>query len=130
MRKILLCILLTIMRLYCIGQNLTGDYAAFESLKKDVRAIADSCMLNVYNDSISIDVCWIEILLDSNGYICKAELVGNIDTLKEEQIRCIENSLLSSTNQYDIYIEDYHYFKNIYWKYHKYATYYIRYKKG
>lgn len=118
----------TIMCPCCIGQNLTGDYAAFESLAKDVRSIADSCTHHVYHDSISIDGCWIKILLDSNGYICKAELVGNIDVLKEEQIICIEKSLLSSTSQHDIYIDDYHYFKHIYWKLQKYATYYIRYR--
>ena len=68
------------------------------------------------------------VCLDSSGYICRAKLIDKNTQLKETQITCIEQSLLSCSNQYDIFIEDYHYLKDRYWKLHEYAMYTIPYR--
>lgn len=132
MRKIVACLLLALIWSECKSQNLTGDYSAFEQLMKDVRSVADSCLYqsnNSFISDISVEF-WLEVHLDTNGCICKAKLAGERGGLKESQIACMVQSLLSSSNQYNIYIEDYHYLKDRFWELHKDAKYYIRYQKG
>ena len=130
MKKIVLLIWIVLSSISCRAQTLTGNYAAFERLIADVTSIVDSCLSCLDEDSISYySVNFMMLVcLDSNGYICRVELIGKNTPLKETQITFIEQSLLSCSKQYDVYIEDYHYLKDRFWELSKYARYSIRYR--
>lgn len=126
MKKNIVYLLYTIVLQTCIGQNLTADYTAFENLIKDVQRLVDSCQSHVSNDTTSLKTTTyhLKISLDSSGCICK--VVINDGLRNDYIVSCLEHSLLSFNKRYDIYIDDYQYFKDKYWKLNKYATYYIR----
>lgn len=130
MKKIVLLMWMGLVSISCRAQTLTDNYAAFEHLVAGVTSIVDSCLSCSEDDSISYySVNFMMIVcLDSSGYICRAKLIEKNTQLKETQITCIEQSLLSCSNQYDIFIEDYHYLKDRYWKLHEYAMYTIPYR--
>lgn len=114
MKKIVLLMWMGLVSISCRAQTLTDNYAAFEHLVAGVTSIVDSCLSCSEEDSISYySVNFMMIVcLDSSGYICRAKLIDKNTQLKETQITCIEQSLLSCSNQYDIFIEDYHYLKD------------------
>ena len=130
MKKIVLLMWMGLVSISCRAQTLTDNYAAFEHLVAGVTSIVDSCLSCSDGDSISYRSInfMMKVCLDSNGYICEVKLIGKNTPPKETQITCIEQSLLSCNNQYDIFIEDYHYLKDRYWKLHKYAMYSIPYR--
>ena len=113
--------------LFSWGQCLTSDYAAFEHLMNDVNSIVDSCLSDSTVD-YSADYS-IKVWIDSCGFIRKTEVkkIGEGPSPQEQNI-CIdiEQAILNTNRQYDIYIEDYHLLKDRYWKLREYATYYIR----
>lgn len=130
MKKIVILMWIVLASISCRAQTLTDNYAAFEHLVADVTSVVDSCLscsdedsMLYYSTNFMMVVC-----LDSNGYICRAKLIDKNTPSKENQITCIEQSLLSCSNQYDIFIEDYHYLKDRYWKLHEYAMYTIPYR--
>ena len=130
MKKIVLLMWMVFVSISCRAQTLTDNYAAFEHLVAGVTSIVDSCLSRSDGDSISYRSInfMMKVCLDSNGYICEVKLIGKNTPSKENQITCIEQSLLSCSNQYDIFVEDYHYLKDRYWKLHEYAMYTIPYR--
>lgn len=130
MKKFVLILWIVVVPISCRAQTLTNNYAAFEHLAADVTSIVDSCLSCSDGDSISYRSInfMMKVCLDSNGYICEVKLIGKNIPPKTNQITCIEQSLLSCNNQYDIFIEDYHYLKDRYWNLQKYAMYSIPYR--
>ena len=131
MKKIVLLMWIVLASISCRAQILTDNYAAFERLIADVTSIVDSCLSCLDEDSTSYySVNFMMVVcLDSNGHICRAKL-GKNTPLKEAEITFIEQSLLSCSNQYDVYIDgdDYPYVKDRYWELKKYALYTIPYR--
>ena len=130
--KIGLCLILSVTMGCCYSQGLTGDDAAFEQLKRDVRSAMDSCLSRAGGNTTNaapVD-CWMKVSLDSNGFIRSATLIRGSASLKDSLVTCIEQSVLSANRQYGVYIEDYHYWKDKYWKLHDDAIYYIGYRRN